>query len=335
MRLNRANTCSVEDLTRYEFSAPTVLFVGVSTAGSQIHQRFPAWTSGTGLQVVGVDIPHAPPLETYRFLLTVMRDTSNIVGAVVTSHKVRLLEAASDLFAHLDTTALAAREVNAIHRAPNGDLHGAATDPIAVRLTLEEALGTGFTQESRHVVCLGAGGAAIAILLAICDTDSIESPISTGSGTRSPTTSLRFDVTDTRDGALRHFDQVASQNPCTRYANIRLEGAARNDEVVTTAPLGSLIVNATGMGKDQPGSPIAPEVIFPKRSRVWELNYRGNLSFLRHAQAQQTQQDLEIYDGWRYFLYGWQTALRAALGSRAPANLADLIQASGNNPRDS
>lgn len=328
MPLNRSNTCSVEYLTRHEFRAPTVLFIGVSTAGSQIHQRFPTWTSGTGLQILGVDIPHTAPPETYRQLLAVIRDTSNVVGAVVTSHKVRLLDAASDLFAHLDGTALAAREVNAIHRAPNGDLHGAATDPIAVRLTLEETFGDQLAHGLQHVVCLGAGGAALAILLAICEMDSIESSMPTGSDLRRPSRPLRFDVTDTRDSALRNFAEVASQNLCTRNADIRLTDAKRNNEVVTQAPPGSLVVNATGMGKDVPGSPTSVDVVFPKRSRIWELNYRGDLVFLRQAQSQGAQQNLEIHDGWRYFLNGWQTALQSALGSLAPSNLVERVQAS-------
>jgi shikimate dehydrogenase len=328
MSLNRSNACNVQDLDRHEFAEQTLLFVGVATAGSQIHQRFPAWTSGTGLQILGVDIPQDSPREAYRHVLAVIRAAPHVVGAVVTSHKVRLLEAASDLFADLDTTAVAAREVNAIHRSAGGDLHGAATDPIAVRLTLEQTFGTGFAQELRHVVCLGAGGAAIAILLAICDTDSIESPISTGSVAPRLATSFRFDVTDTRDSALSHFHEVASQNDATRNADIRLEGASRNNEVVTAAPPGSLIINATGMGKDLPGSPTTVEVEFPNRSKIWELNYRGDLAFLRQAQSQQAQQNLEIHDGWRYFLNGWQTALHFALGPIAPSNLAELIRES-------
>ena len=51
-------------------------------------------------------------------------------------------------------------------------------------------------------------------------------------------------------------------------------------------PPRSLVVNATGMGKDRPGSPLRAGAAFPERSAVWELNYRGELEFLRQARAQ-------------------------------------------------
>jgi shikimate 5-dehydrogenase len=42
---------------------------------------------------------------------------------------------------------------------------------------------------------------------------------------------------------------------------------------------------------------------------VWEINYRGSLEFLRLAQAQQPERDLEVHDGWRYFVHGWTHAV--------------------------
>ena len=49
----------------------------------------------------------------------------------------------------------------------------------------------------------------------------------------------------------------------------------QNDEVLKTLKPYSLIVNATGMGKDRPGSPLMDGSMFPPNSLVWELNYRG------------------------------------------------------------
>jgi shikimate dehydrogenase len=70
-------------------------------------------------------------------------------------------------------------------------------------------------------------------------------------------------------------------------------------------PAGSMIVNATGMGKDRPGSPLPPDTLFPRDGIVWDLNYRGELAFLHHARAQAHDRRLRLFDGWLYFLHGW------------------------------
>jgi shikimate dehydrogenase len=48
---------------------------------------------------------------------------------------------------------------------------------------------------------------------------------------------------------------------------------------------------------------------FPKRCVVWELNYRGELDFLRQARRQERARDLTVEDGWLYFLHGWSEAI--------------------------
>ena len=68
---------------------------------------------------------------------------------------------------------------------------------------------------------------------------------------------------------------------------------------------GTLIINATGLGKDAPGSPLTFDGAFPENGIVWELNYRGDLVFLDQAQAQEKARHLQIEDGWTYFIHGW------------------------------
>ncbi|MEZ4678949.1 MAG: hypothetical protein R2932_32515 [Caldilineaceae bacterium] len=63
--------------------------------------------------------------------------------------------------------------------------------------------------------------------------------------------------------------------------------AAQNDQLLDRMPPGSVVVNATGMGKDRPGSPITDAALFPSNAVAWELNYRGDLPFLQQAQKQQ------------------------------------------------
>jgi shikimate 5-dehydrogenase len=66
-----------------------------------------------------------------------------------------------------------------------------------------------------------------------------------------------------------------------------------------------LVVNATGMGKDSPGSPLEGAAVFPRGGIAWELNYRGELGFLREAEAQRADRELTVADGWGYFIRGW------------------------------
>jgi shikimate 5-dehydrogenase len=68
---------------------------------------------------------------------------------------------------------------------------------------------------------------------------------------------------------------------------------------------GSLVINATGLGKDAPGSPLTDAAVFPENGIAWDFNYRGDLVFLKQARAQQTQRNIRIEDGWAYFIHGW------------------------------
>ncbi len=64
-------------------------------------------------------------------------------------------------------------------------------------------------------------------------------------------------------------------------------------------------MNATGLGKDAPGSPLTDNAEFPKDSLVWEINYRGDLIFAEQAKRQQAEKNLHVELGWDYFIYGW------------------------------
>jgi shikimate 5-dehydrogenase len=70
-----------------------------------------------------------------------------------------------------------------------------------------------------------------------------------------------------------------------------------------------LVINATGLGKDRPGSPITDEGRFPRRAVVWELNYRGALDFLQQARRTAVERALTVHDGWEYFIHGWSCVI--------------------------
>ena len=80
---------------------------------------------------------------------------------------------------------------------------------------------------------------------------------------------------------------------------------AGNDAVLPGLKPGSLVINATGLGKDAPGSPLTDAAVFPKNAVVWDLNYRGDLVFLDQARVQEKARGLTVVDGWTYFIHGW------------------------------
>jgi len=89
-----------------------------------------------------------------------------------------------------------------------------------------------------------------------------------------------------------------------------------NDGLVRDLPPGSLVINATGMGKDTPGSPITDGAEFPDSGFAWELNYRGDLQFLHQALKQKESRRLQVYDGWRYFIHGWACVIEEVFDLR-------------------
>ena len=90
--------------------------------------------------------------------------------------------------------------------------------------------------------------------------------------------------------------------------------------MVTAQPAGSLVINATGLGKDAPGSPLTGAAVFPERGLVWELNYRGDLVFLDQARAQEQARHLAVHDGWVYFLHGWTQVIGEVFHTEIPTS---------------
>ena len=128
---------------------------------------------------------------------------------------------------------------------------------------------------------------------------------------------MRFVCADPVRTSVEQLAKLAG-HPVTGYV-----GNRPWDDLVEHAPPGSLIVNATGLGKDRAGSPITYRTRFPPRSVVWELNYRGELEFLHQARAQAGNLGLQVHDGWQLFCHGWAAALTTVLGLADDGRLGD------------
>lgn len=270
-------------------------FVGVSTAGSSIMKVFPRWAEILELptrQLVGIDVAMGASPENYRRVVTDLRDDPELLGALVTTHKIAVYEHAHDLFDELDDFAQLCGEISSISKR-DGRLIGHAKDPLTARLSMEEFVsGDHFASTGGGVVCLGAGGAGTAATYSL------------GQRSDQPSMIMCADADAARLAHLRDVHQAADLNPAL-FAYHLVSGPADSDALVASAPPGSLVINATGLGKDRPGSPLSDPSLFPSSGLVWELNYRGTLEFWHQAQSQLAKRELTVIDGWRYFIHGW------------------------------
>lgn len=277
--------------------APTFYFIGVSTAGSSMQKIFPLWMEALSrpeMVLEGVDHKIHDHPEAYRRTVAQIKYDPLSTGGLVTTHKIDLYNAAMDLFDELDGYAQITGEVSSISKM-DGRLLGHAVDPITSGLSLDAILGKGyFERTSGEVLCFGAGGSGTAIALNLT---SRHDP-----GDR-PARFIAVDLSHDRLERMRRM--VEGQATDIRFDYVHSTDPGLNDSLIEKMPEGSLVINATGMGKDIPGSPITGQGVFPRQGVVWELNYRGELDFYHQALAQQRERDLLVEDGWLYFLHGW------------------------------
>ncbi len=277
-------------------SNPTLYFIGVTTTQSSIMKVFPKWSDilGLGAQIVGYDAEIHAPDEVYRRIVEHIKSDPLSKGALVTTHKIDLLHASRDLFDELDHYAEICDEISCISKR-DGSLYGHAKDPITSGLALENFVPQDHWRKSQaDVLCLGAGGAAIAISVYLAEQSKVGEV---------PRKFIVVDISQERLDAIRRIHEPLETSMQFDY---RLtQNAAENDAIMAELPAGSLVINATGLGKDRPGSPLTDAGLFPQDGLVWELNYRGERDFMQQAANQADERNLAIEDGWVYFLHGW------------------------------
>ena len=272
-------------------------FIGVTTGGSSIMRIWPRWREvlalGSDVELVGHDIAVGAPREAYRQAVGELIDDPAALGALVTTHKIGIYQEGRDLFAGVDELAELCGEVSCLAKR-DGGLYGWAKDPVAAGRTLEGLLSPSYFRDGGgHVLCMGAGGSGTAIALYL---------LARRRGRDHPE---RLVVTDRSPARLERLAAIVGR---LEYdSTVELAGADRHEQLLEELPPRSLVVNATGMGKDVEGSPLGPAARFPEESVVWELNYRGELDFLQQARAQAEERGLTVEDGWIYFINGWSS----------------------------
>ena len=277
---------------------PTMYFIGVTTQSSSIMKVFPAWCEALGIdaEIKGIDIAIHEKPEVYREVVSFIKNDPLSLGALVTTHKIDLYNAAKDLFDYLDPYAQQFSELSSISKL-DGKLCGHAKDPITCGMAMEEFIPENYWKEHPEagVFVMGAGGSCISICSYYMR--------NAGNG-NDP---CKIVVANRSEPRLLSCKEICEGMntagiPTEFYLTPEPE---QNDEVLKTMGKGSLIVNATGLGKDRPGSPLTDECEFPEEAIVWELNYRGERDFMKQALAQAEAKYIKVEDGWMYFIYGW------------------------------
>ncbi|MBY2951438.1 shikimate dehydrogenase family protein [Rhizobium leguminosarum] len=293
-------------------TSPTLYFIGVTTGKSSIMKVFPAWANHLGLKdavIKGIDFNLHDDPAAYRKAVEFIRDDPLSMGALVTTHKIDLFHACKDLFDVIDPHATLMDETSCISKRA-GKVICHAKDPISSGLSIDGFLGEDyFAENDADLFSMGAGGSTIALTWHLMRKN------------RGKNVPSRIVVTNRSQHRLdeirRIHEQVETEVP-VEY--LLAEHPQDNDRVLATLRPGSLVINATGLGKDAPGSPLTDAGVFPKRAVAWDLNYRGDLVFLDQARRQSADRSLQVEDGWSYFIHGWTQVIAEVFDVAIPTS---------------
>jgi len=305
-----------------EPSEPTIYFIE-----SSIMKVFPRWAEALGIdaRISGIDLPLHAPAADYRRVVEFIRGSENARGALVTTHKLDLFDACRAQFDYIDPHALLMAEVSCISKR-GSELRCHAKDPITGALAIDAILpGGSWRERDIDAFFIGAGGSTIAITWHLMQ------------ASRGADRPRKIHVSNRSEVRLTHIEEVHRQINSDTPAQYHLcPKPSDNDDVVRGLAPGSIVVNATGLGKDAPGSPLTPAVRFPPKSIAWDLNYRGDLVFLDIAQAVPDAFDVRVEDGWVYFMHGWLQVIGEVFGINIPTRgplFDELSELAGGAPR--
>ncbi len=297
----------------------TMYFIGVTTSESSIMDVFPRWVEVMDLdgKLVGIDIDIHAEQEEYRETVKFIKNNKYARGALVTTHKIDIYNAAKDLFDYFDFHSAIQEEMSCISKI-DGKLVAYAKDPITSGRAMEDFIPNNFWKKhGGQVLIIGAGGSARAISSYLFDPKNGDNmPSKLYINNRSKPRLEKF---------KRIFTEINDQVETEYTLTPKLED---NDRILHKLKPYSMVVNATGLGKDRPGSPLSDDCEFPENSLIWELNYRGGLKFMHQALDQKGDKNLHVEDGWRYFVHGWSEHISEVFDFELTDDLvADLDQA--------
>lgn len=291
---------------------PTFYYIGTSTFKSSIMKVFPKWAEYLDLgdpDFIGIDCKVHDSPEVYRKIVEFMKKDSLSLGALITTHKLDLYEASRDLFDMVGSYTELLGELSCISKH-EGKLWAHAKDPITSGLSYEAFIPKNHWKKcGAEIFIIGAGGASLALTTYLMQTLSPENYPST------------IYISNRSIPRLDMMRKIHAQiNPGIKMEYLYHPDPLKNDKIANRLKPGSLVINGTGLGKDSPGSPLTDKARFPLNGYAWDYNYRGELSFLRQARAQQNARNLHVEDGWVYFLHGWTRVIAEVFHVEIPTS---------------
>ena len=286
-------------------TVPTFYFIGVTTTKSSIMKVFPLWMQvleRPEVVIEGMDLKIHDTPQAYRAATAQIKFDPLSLGALVTTHKIDLYVAAKAMFDYFDPYAWICGEISSISKL-DGRLEGHAKDPITAGLSLDAIIEKGyFGRTGGEVLIFGAGGSAVATILHLINKhDAADRP-------------KKVILVNRSEGRLVSARaMVENKQTDIQVEYIYNQDPFKNDAIMAAIPEYSIVINATGMGKDTPGSPITNAGLVPRHGIAWEFNYRGELDFMHQALAQVEGREVIVEDGWLYFVHGWTQVVAQVL----------------------
>jgi len=244
-----------------------------------------------------------------------IKHDNNSIGALVTTHKMDLYNASKDMFEYFDPYAELLGEISCISKK-DGSLEGHAKDPISSGLSFDSIIDENyFKKTGSEILIFGAGGSSIATILNLINNKNpADRP-------------KKIIVVNRSKPRLKHLENIVLKTKTDiSFDYIQNDNASYNDDLMSSLPDYSIVINATGMGKDTPGSPITDKGLFPKDGIAWEFNYRGELDFLYQAEKQEKTRNIKVEDGWIYFIHGWTQVIFQVLRKDMTLEIFDKLK---------
>jgi shikimate 5-dehydrogenase len=291
---------------------PTFYFIGVTTQQSSIMKVFPKWAEYLELgdvAIKGIDFPPHDAARNYRDAVAFIKDDPLSLGALVTTHKLDLYAACRDMFDEVDQHAALMAETSCLSKR-DGRLVCHAKDPISSGLSIDGFLPEHhFAKTGAELFSMGAGGSTIALTWHLTQA---------GRGADRPSRILISDRSRSRLDHVRDIhEQLGHDIPVSYHL---VSEPIDNDQILQGLKAGSLVINATGLGKDAPGSPLSDACKFPENAIAWDLNYRGDLVFLDQARSQASSSNVSVENGWSYFIHGWTQVIAEVFHIEIPTS---------------
>lgn len=215
---------------------PAMCFVGVTTSKSFVNRVFSSWVEiiGVNANLIGLDLALDSSVDIYRSVVNSIKSNDMILGSLVTSHKTNIYQYCNGLFDIITPGSEYLKEIGVIYK-DGKQLACDATDPDAQMQVLKRLIPYGHWGKSKaQALILGAGGAGLALAYSLLN--SKEQP------TKIIITEINSDrIYQTKQVLKRYID-----DGLVEVVNVKEISA---DTLLSRLPRGSLVANATGMGK--------------------------------------------------------------------------------------